>query len=30
MAEQSMTILGFDIGGTKTAIIEGTRQAEIL
>ncbi|MBP6821216.1 MAG: ROK family protein [Acidobacteria bacterium] len=25
-----MTILGFDIGGTKTAIIEGTRHAEIL
>lgn len=30
MAEQKATILGFDIGGTKTAIIEGTRQAEIL
>lgn len=24
------TILGFDIGGTKTAIVEGTRAAEIL
>lgn len=30
MMEHDSTILGFDIGGTKTAIVEGTRQAEIL
>lgn len=30
IAEQYSTILGFDVGGTKTAIIEGTGQAEIL
>lgn len=30
MTERDSTILGFDIGGTKTAVIEGTRQAEIL
>ncbi len=30
MEEKSTTILGLDIGGTKTAIVEGTRAAEIL
>ena len=30
MAEKGSTILGLDIGGTKTAIVEGTREAEIL
>lgn len=30
MAEHDSTILGFDIGGTKTAVLEGTRQAEVL
>jgi glucokinase len=28
--ETKVTILGLDVGGTKTAIVEGTRQAEIL
>lgn len=30
MTQQTNTILGFDVGGTKTAIVEGTRGAEIL
>lgn len=30
MVEKGATILGFDIGGTKTAIVEGTSEAEIL
>ncbi|MBS1791004.1 MAG: ROK family protein [Acidobacteria bacterium] len=30
LVESGATILGFDIGGTKTAIIEGTCNAEIL
>lgn len=30
LVESGETILGLDIGGTKTAIVEGTRQAEIL
>jgi predicted NBD/HSP70 family sugar kinase len=28
--KRTRTILGFDIGGTKTAIVEATTQAEIL
>lgn len=30
MIEHDSTILGFDVGGTKTAVLEGTRRAEIL
>ena len=30
MAETGATILGLDVGGTKTAIVEGTRDAKIL
>jgi N-acetylglucosamine kinase-like BadF-type ATPase len=31
MANQlNETIIGLDVGGTKTAVVEGTREAEIL
>lgn len=30
MSPENQTIIGLDIGGTKTAVVEGSAQAEIL